>query len=176
MKTENKLKNAFNLIELSIIIALVAIVGTVTTFLCLELCKTASKNAKQVAFMQDVASVQSAFETYVGYDVSCNKILECSTHGETSNVLLSEEEHYNPVYFDTQTKQLKINYSFLSFKTVENITFTVLKNQSVNDFLIVCTLTVDGNYANDGSNTFIFTVNPFVLETVNINSGGADNA
>ena len=174
MKTKFNLKKAFTLLELSIVIALVAIVGTVTTSLCLLVSKTANKNSNQLAFMQDISSIQSALETYTSYDVSCNRILENRTNGQTTvNYLLSEDEHYNPAHFDAQTKELTINYTTITLTTIENISFTVLKEQ--NDFLIICKVTANGNFANDGSNTFVFAINPFVLESVNINNGGANN-
>ncbi len=182
MKTKFNLKKAFTLLELSIVIALVAIVGTVTTSLCILVSKTATKNANQLAFMQDVSSLQYELQKYVSGDVSCKEIYNHRNHGEkVENHLVTEYEHIfpeNKAVFDTTTKTLSINYTTITFETIDNISFIVYFNGTKDttnyntEFIIICTVTANGNYANDGTNSFVFTINPFVLETVNITNGG----
>ena len=51
-----------------------------------------------------------------------------------------------------------------NYETVDSVSCSVLENS--NDYLVIVTLNLKGNYAVDGTSTYIFTVNPRVGESV----------
>lgn len=138
-------KKAFTLLELSIVIALVAIISVATVSLCTLVNNVTKANSKKLDFMQDVTLLESLISSWA------DKQAVNQTKVDFSNLSFSED------------KILAIDGKKYTFETINDIDFTLKENGS--DFLIICELTLNGNYAADGSKTFIFTVNPFIGES-----------
>ena len=159
----NKSKKAFTLLELSIVIALVSIVGSAVVSLCVLVSNAAHKNSTHLAFMQEVTLVQTLVQNFA--DDENNHANDIEKIKEIETLSISNEGIF------------KFNNKDYTFDTINNIEFTVdvIKDgEIVKDFLIICTLTLNGDYATDGTNTFTFAVNSYVGE--NISTGGAQNA
>lgn len=139
-------KKAFTLLELSIVIALVAIISVATVSLCTLVNNVTKANSKKLDFMQDVTLLESLISSWA------DKQAVNQTKVDVSNLYSSED------------KILTIDGKEYTFETIDRISFEVEKNET--DFLIICSLALNGNYAADGSNTFVFTVNPFIGEDV----------
>lgn len=135
-------KKAFTLLELSIVIALVAIISVATVSLCTLVNNVTKANSKKLDFMQDVTLLESLISSWADNQTT----VDVSTLPNFENNVL------------------KINENEYTFETINDIDFTLKENGS--DFLIICSLALNGNYAADGSNTFVFTVNPFIGEGV----------
>ena len=152
----NKAKKAFTLIELSIVIALVSIIGTAVISLCVFISNTAHKNSTQLAFMQEVNLAQSLVQKFADNTFNHDKLFDFE---EKHNVLLDELAVFEDGVFS-------INYGKYSFDTIESMTFSVKTTQraDIKDFLIICTLNLKGKYTTNGSDTFTFAVNSYVGE------------
>ena len=147
----NKSKKAFTLLELSIVIALVSIVGSAVVSLCVLVSNAAHKNSTHLAFMQEVTLVQTLVQNFA--DTNANSINENKQNSPT----LSDD-------FKFENNSLVVNNSkTYTFDTISNILFDV-KTES-GDFLIICSLKLNGNYATDGADTFTFAVNSYVGES-----------
>ena len=147
----NKSKKAFTLLELSIVIALVSIVGSAVVSLCVLVSNAAHKNSTHLAFMQEVTLVQTLVQNFA--DDNANNIEKIK---EIETLSISNEGIF------------KFNNKDYTFDTINNIEFTVdvIKDgEIVKDFLIICTLTLNGDYATDGTKTFTFAVNSYVGES-----------
>jgi prepilin-type N-terminal cleavage/methylation domain-containing protein len=151
-----KHKKAFTLLELSIVIALVSIVGAAVVSLCVLVSNAAHKNSNHLAFMQETTLVQTLVQNFA--DTNANSI----NKNMQDSPALSDD-------FKFEDNLLKVeNNKEYTFDTINNIEFTVdiIKDgEIVKDFLIICKLSLNGNYATDGSDVFTFTVNPYVGES-----------
>ena len=154
----NKSKKAFTLLELSIVIALVSIVGSAVVSLCVLVSNAAHKNSTHLAFMQEVTLVQTLVQNFA--DDENNHANNIEKIKEIETLSISNEGIF------------KFNNKDYTFDTINKIEFTVDINNG--DFLIICKLSLNGDYATDGTNTFTFAVNSYVGE--NISTGGAQNA
>ena len=149
-------KKAFTLLELSIVIALVAIISVATVSLCTLVNNVTKANSKKLDFMQDVTLLESLISSWADNLENQNSI----SNIDTPNHTLVESK----VFYNNETKIFNIDNATYTFETIDGISFEVEKNET--DFLIICSLALNGNYAADGSNTFVFTVNPFIGEGV----------
>ena len=146
----NKSKKAFTLLELSIVIALVSIVGSAVVSLCVLVSNAAHKNSTHLAFMQEVTLVQTLVQNFAD-----NK----DNHANINAIDFP---------YDESSKTFKFNNKDYTFDTINKIEFTVdiIKDgEIVKDFLIICKLTLNGDYATDGTDTFTFAVNSYVGES-----------
>ena len=146
----NKSKKAFTLLELSIVIALVSIVGSAVVSLCVLVSNAAHKNSTHLAFMQEVTLVQTLVQNFA----------------DTNTIDDNTQQTLNSKWSD-ENKTLNFTKDY-TFDTINKIEFTVdvIKDgEIVKDFLIICSLELNGNYATDGTNTFTFAVNSYVGES-----------
>lgn len=142
----SKLKKAFTLLELTIVIALVSIVGAAVVSLCVLVSNTAHNNSTRLAFMQEANLVQTLVQNYA--DENTDSL------NQGGNITFP---------YDDQTKTFKFNGKDYTFDTIESINLTVKTNG--NDFLIICNLKLNGSYTINNSDVFTFTVNPYVGES-----------
>ena len=141
----NKSKKAVTLLELSIVIALVSIVGSAVVSLCVLVSNAAHKNSTHLAFMQEVTLVQTLVQNFADDE---------NNHANINTIDFP---------YDESSKTFKFNNKDYTFDTISNISFEV-KTKS-GDFLIICSLKLNGDYATDGTDTFTFAVNSYVGES-----------
>lgn len=145
MRNKRKSKKGFTLMELSIVIALVAIVSVAAVGVCTLVSNITYDNTVKNEIIQESTLLKTQVASWVENDYQ--------------NAIENNVCDFLNNKFDT------IKEDFDRFLSVD---FLEIKNElDPAKYIIKCTVTLNSDYQFDENNELTFTVNPFVKESNN---------
>jgi prepilin-type N-terminal cleavage/methylation domain-containing protein len=155
MGSSRKSKKGMTLVELSVVLAVVAVISSMVISFSVLISRRSSAAGKRLDVMEDTAAIQTVVENWVDGRLTDGVGFLVADGGLTAGE--------QTLTFDISTSTLKGTVpdgdDFIYYaQAVKNVTFEVINStlQENSDFIIFCTLSYG-----DGEK-FTFTVNPFI--------------
>lgn len=149
-------RGGFTLVELCIVIALLAIVTTMTVSFSLLMDRDTKKNQAKYDFMEEVTRIrEEAVKCISVYDINVNDEITASGNGVYKN---SNIETLEPIAFFDQNRS---TFTFISDGTPSVLTLDTVKYVDfacVNEKLIKCTVTGADAYGESFTQTFMIAL------------------
>ena len=143
-------KRGFTLAELSVVLAVIAIVSTVVISFTAMVTQRSKISRAHLSALQDIELIETFVETYI----------ENTSDPNVALIEVVENENGNELLIDGVKK--------LALETVTSVEVTPYPNAEADDILYICTTTYHIPYEKkNNTHTYTFCVNPYVGETVN---------
>ena len=162
MIKRRKLKKGATLIELTVVLAVLAIVSTMIVSFSVFLSARVDTSVKANSLMQDVVSIKATFEGWVDELTEEQATFSCENSSLKATVNSSE---YSIALTDNvlsatmpSGEDLTINIT-----VIKELAFNVVENDSKTQTLFICKAFY---WADNKLQYFSFTVNPFVNDVV----------
>ncbi len=167
MIKREKLKKGATLIEITIVLAVLAIVSTMVVSFSVFLSARVNTSVKANSLMQDVVSIKATLESWV--EDLTNEEATFSCEDSSTLKATANGNEYCIVLADNVLSATMPSGEDLSIKVevVNALTFNVVENDNQTQTLFICKAFY---WADNKLQYFSFTVNPFVNDVV---QGGA---
>ena len=150
-------KRGFTLAELSVVLAVIAIVSTVIISVTAMVTQRSKISRAHLDALQDIELIETFVESYI----------EGTENPDIASIKVEEDEGENKkaLFIDGEKK--------LALGTVVSVGVTTYLNENNADTLYVCKITYHIPYEKENTvHTYTFCVNPYVGETVTKTPGG----
>ena len=154
MGSSRKSKKGMTLVELSVVLAVVAVISSMVVSFSVLISRRSSAAGERLDVMGDVAAIQAIVENWVD-----DRLIEGAEISVGDGLTVGEQTLAFDEATSTLTGTVPVGDALVySAHAVKNVTFEVINStiQGNSDFIIFCTL-----FYGDGEE-FTFAVNPFI--------------
>ena len=160
-------KKGATLIELTIVLAVLAIVSTMIVSFSVFLSARVDTSVKANSLMQDVVSIKATFESWVN-DLTEEQATFSCEDASSLKATVNSSEYSITITDNVLSATMPSGEDItINLEVVNTLTFNVVENGSKTQTLFICKAHY---WADDKLQYFSFTVNPFVSDVV---QGGA---
>ncbi len=158
-------RRGMTLVEISVVLAIIAIVSAMVVSFCLMINTRAKTAEKKLAVMQDLTVTEATVESFVLTMAERGATFAVSEGGKTLVATLAESTF--ACTFDGAGETLSCTVddeeNVLSTTAFTDISFSVLENTQ--DYVILCTVSYTLPHTESEAAHYTFCINPFVGET-----------
>ena len=148
-------KRGFTLAELSVVLAVIAIVSTVVISFTAMVTQRSRISKAQLDALHDIELIEALVEAHI----ESGKYEPKTDDENLGTVYMSEEDG---------VKKVNVGDSKIAVETVISVDVTPYPDENADDILYICTIKYHIPYEKENNtHTYTFCVNPYVGETVN---------